>query len=97
MASHPQLRQLVEAAASVRRRAPLGLVVGCGELEPPGWEALWRQLLQADAAISLEWHCCRNPEVDLRAVASATSVWVSVDSLPPDDDVGEVLRANRGV
>ena len=95
--SHPRLLRLVEVAAEVRRRAPQGLVVGCGELEPLGWEALWRQLLQADAGTRFEWHGCRNPEVDLRAVASATSVWISFDNLPPDDDVGEVLRANRGV
>ncbi len=97
MVSHPRLRQLVEVAAEARRRAPRGSVVGCGELEPPGWEALWRQLLQADAATSFEWHVRRNPEVDLSPVASATLVWVSFDRVPPDDDVGEVLRANRGV
>ena len=30
-------------------------------------------------------------------MASATSVWISFDDLPPDDEVGELLRANRGV
>ena len=95
--SHPALRLLVEEAAKVRRSAPYGLVVGCGEVEPLGWESVWRQLLQADDATRFEWHGCRDPKVDPRAVASATSVWISFDDLPPDDEVGELLRANRGV
>ena len=53
--------------------------------------------MQADAATRFEWHGCRNPKVDLRAVASATSVWISFDGLPPDDEASEVLRANCGV
>ena len=44
--------------------------------------------LAADALVAV---------ADLRAVASATTVWLAFDGLSPDEGAGEVLRANRGV
>ena len=51
--------------------------------------------LQAEAAKELAAEALV-AVADLRALASATTVWLAFDGLPPDEGAGEVLKANRG-
>ena len=51
--------------------------------------------LQAEAAKELAAEALV-AVADLRALASATTVWRAFDGLPPDEGAGEVLKANRG-
>ena len=51
--------------------------------------------LQAEAAEELAAEALV-AVADLRALASATTVWLAFDGLPPDEGAGEVLKANRG-
>ena len=58
-------------------------------------DALAEAKLQEEAAKELA-AAALAAAADLRAVASATTVWLAFDGLPPEDGVGEILRANRG-
>ena len=49
LCSHGRLQRLVEQAAAVRANCRYGLVVVCGPVEPPNWEAQWREGLGAPA------------------------------------------------
>jgi hypothetical protein len=57
--SHACLQRLVEEAAAVRKAAPLGMVLGYGDVEPAEWVQQWRCALQAPAGTVFRWHGSR--------------------------------------
>ena len=65
--SHLRLQRLVEEATALRARCRHGLVVGCGPVEPEGWEQQWRSWLGAPAATVFRW---RSSGADVEMAAS---------------------------
>ena len=54
----------------MRARCKYGLVVGCGPVEPPDWEAQWREWLGAPARTVFRW---RSSGGEAEELASSTS------------------------
>ena len=99
LVSHKILANLVHQIHELRSQSLYGVVVGCGEVQPPAWEHQWREQLQAAEATSFVWHNSEGDEQpgrDLRAVAAVATVWLCFDREPPEP-VAELVRANRGV
>ena len=68
--SHARLQRLVEQATAVRASCKYGLVVGCGPVEPPDWEAQWREWLGAPARTVFRW---RSSGGEAEELASSTA------------------------
>ena len=99
LVSHKILANLVHQIHELRSQSLYGVVVGCGEVQPPAWEHQWREQLQAAEATIIVWHNSEGDEQpgrDLRAVAAVATVWLCFDREPPEP-VAELVRANRGV
>ena len=52
LVSHKILANLVHQIHELRSQSLYGVVVGCGEVQPPAWEHQWREQLQAADATS---------------------------------------------